>query len=161
MMFAIGGILLLLGVVCAIASLVFFVMVVIEMFKRDEQTIGIVCVILTFVTGFGPIIAFIYGWTKATLWDIKKTMTYWTMTLVGQIVFLGLGMVILISGAAMMEPNEFNMDPDSMDFEIDFDGSDIDMGEGGFGMEDGSGAGAGSGFGSDGFGAEATPTPDQ
>ena len=74
-MLVLAGICYFLAIACGIASLVFFVMVVIQMFKRDQSTLGIVCIILTLCTGVGPLIAFIFGWMKATEWDIKKTWT--------------------------------------------------------------------------------------
>ena len=119
MLLAISGICYLLGIVVGLASLVFFVLVVIQMFKRDQSNLGIICIVLTFCTGIGPLIAFVYGWMKATEWDIKKIMTYWTICFVLQFVLIGVAVGTALAGAATMDPSQFNIDPNDMNFEID------------------------------------------
>jgi hypothetical protein len=115
----------LLGAACAIASLVFFVMVVIQMFQREEsKTLGIICVVLTFVTGVGPIIAFIFGWTKVKEWDLKKVMTSWTVAFVLQFIFLGIAFGAILTGSIMLTPQP-QLDMDVPSLSIDF-GSDFD-----------------------------------
>ncbi|MBC8350772.1 MAG: hypothetical protein H8E66_02215 [Planctomycetes bacterium] len=127
MLLAIIGILYFLIVVCGIASLVFFIMVVIQMFKRDETNMGIICIVLAFCTGVGPLVAFVYGWIKATEWDIKKIMTYWSAAIAAQLVLVVLVMVCAFAAAASIDPNQFNMDQDGMDIEFDFDEADFQM----------------------------------
>lgn len=128
-MLVVAGIFYLLAIACGIASLVFFIMVVVQMFKRDQSTLGIVCIILTLCTGVGPLIAFIFGWMKATEWDIKKTMTYWTVAFVGQIVLVVLAIGFAAGGAATMAPEDFDFDPNNMDFEFEIDESEFDIPE--------------------------------
>lgn len=124
MLFAIAGIFYLLGGVAALAGLVFFVLIVIQMFKRDQSTLGIICIVLTLCTGLGPLVAFIYGWTKATEWDIKKTMMYWTICFVLQFVFFGIAAALAVGGAATMDPVRFEMEvPSDMTLDIDMDDS--------------------------------------
>ena len=127
MLVALAGLWYLLAIVCGIASLVFFIMVVIQMFKRDQSTLGIVCIVLTFCTGVGPLIAFVFGWMKATEWDLKKTMTYWTVAFVLQFVFIALVFASILGAAATMDPGEFNFDPNNMDIEFDIDESEFDI----------------------------------
>ena len=134
MLMALAGLWYVLALVCGIASLVFFIMVVVQMFKHDQTNLGIICIVLTFCTGVGPLIAFIYGWMKSTEWNIKKTMTYWTVCFVLQFLFLGLVFASAIGAAATMDPNdfnidssEFNIDLDDMDIEIEMDASDFEF----------------------------------
>ena len=133
-----GGVIFgLLGAACAIASLVFFVMVVMQMFQREEsKTLGIICIVLTFVTGVGPIIAFIFGWTKAKEWDLKKVMTYWTVAFLLQFVFIGIAVAALVAGSVMLAPQtEYDMGVPSVDIEF---GTDVDfLDSDGFGNEEG------------------------
>src|SRR5207244_2318083 len=56
---------LLLQGVAGIASLVCFVMVLIQMFQHGQTGLGIACIVLIFC-GVGGLIAFIYGWMKST-----------------------------------------------------------------------------------------------
>lgn len=121
MLMAIFWMCLLLAIACGIATFVFFVMVVSQMFKRDQSTLGIICIVLTFVTGMGPLIAFIYGWTKATEWEIKKIMTRWTVAFVFQFVFIAAAIAMAISSVAKVEPAPFDMDPSNMNLEINLD----------------------------------------
>jgi hypothetical protein len=86
-----GGILMLLWVLAFIAGLVglvFFVLVVVEMFKRQQNGLAIACIVLALCTGIGYLIAFVYGWMKATEWNIKKIMLAWTACFAVQLVFV-------------------------------------------------------------------------
>jgi hypothetical protein len=86
-----GGILMLLWVLAFIAGLVglvFFVLVVVEMFKRQQNGLAIACIVLALCTGIGYLIAFVYGWMKATEWNIKKIMLAWTACVAVQLVFV-------------------------------------------------------------------------
>ena len=118
----------LLGFACGIASLVFFIQVVMQMFKREEsKTLGIICVVLTLVAGgIGPIIAFIFGWTKAKEWDIKKLMTSWTLAIVIYAVSMVIAVGSGLAAVAIMAPeqNDFDMGTvPSVDIEF---GTDFD-----------------------------------
>ena len=124
------GLLYFLFAVCAIASFVCFIMVLIQMFQRNETNLGIICIVLTFCTGLGPLVAFIYGWTKATEWNIKKVMMYWSIAIGSQFLVLGLIMLTAIGGAATMGPDQFNFDEDEMGFEMEFDEGEFGMPEG-------------------------------
>jgi hypothetical protein len=61
-----------------IVSLVYFVLVVVQMFKRDQAVMGIVSIVFLFCSGGGQIIAYIMGWVKAGEWGIKSLMWQWT-----------------------------------------------------------------------------------
>ena len=49
-----------------------------------------VCIVLTFCFGVGPLIAFIYGWIKAAEWNIKNIMLVWTGVFILNII-IGIG----------------------------------------------------------------------
>jgi hypothetical protein len=83
----------------SICSLVCFVMVLIQMFNRGEQTMGIVCIVLAFCSGIGTLIAFVYGWIKASEWGLKKVMLAWTGCMAAS--FL-LAIVYFVAIAAMI-----------------------------------------------------------
>jgi hypothetical protein len=65
-------------VLLAIASLVYFILVVVQMFKHDQSVMGIVCIVFFLCSGGGQIIAYIMGWVKAGEWGIKSLMWQWT-----------------------------------------------------------------------------------
>ncbi|HJN10601.1 MAG TPA: hypothetical protein QF564_18080 [Pirellulaceae bacterium] len=110
---------------CGLVSLVCFIMVIVQMFKREESTMGIVCIVTIFCC-IGVLIAFVYGWTKAAAWDIKNIMIAWTIAFV-----LLSGLVFaLAAGAAATDAANFNFDPDSMEIEIDMDDTDFGIPEG-------------------------------
>ncbi|HEV3005922.1 MAG TPA: hypothetical protein VGX78_15755 [Pirellulales bacterium] len=87
-----GGLMALLFVLVAIAvgvgSLVCFILVLIQMFKRGEQTLGIVCIVLAICTGIGALIAFVYGWVKASEWGLRNVMLAWTACMVANFVLV-------------------------------------------------------------------------
>ena len=68
-----------LGFVAGVGSLVCFILVLVKMFQNGQTGLGIVCIVLTFCCGIGPLIAFIYGWVKAGEWRITNLMTIWTV----------------------------------------------------------------------------------
>lgn len=72
----------LLASAAAIGSLVCFVLMLIEMFRRGHTGLAIVCIILAWFCGIGGLIAFVYGWSKAQEWNIQNLMTWWTTFLV-------------------------------------------------------------------------------
>jgi len=65
-------------IVCSIASLVCFIMVVVKMFQNDQTGMAIACIVLSFCTGVGPIIAFVVGWMNSATWNLKNVMLIWT-----------------------------------------------------------------------------------
>jgi hypothetical protein len=68
----------LLQAVVGIGSLVCFILVLIQMFQHGQTGLGIACIVLIFCVGIGALIAFVYGWMKATEWNIKNVMMAWT-----------------------------------------------------------------------------------
>ena len=68
----------LLQAVVGLGSLVCFILVLIQMFQRGQTGLGIACIVLIFCVGIGALIAFVYGWMKATEWNIKNIMLAWT-----------------------------------------------------------------------------------
>lgn len=85
------------GVILAIGilgSLICFVLVLIQMFRRDQQTLGFVCIVTSLVAGFGTIVAFVFGWLKVSEWQIKKTMIVWTICQLLQM--LGIALLIFM-----------------------------------------------------------------
>jgi len=76
-----------LSVIFSIINFWCFIMVVVQMFKRGEPAMGIVC-IGTIFCWVGGLIAFVYGWTKAAAWDIKNIMIAWSVVIVLNIIFL-------------------------------------------------------------------------
>jgi hypothetical protein len=84
------------GALCGLVSLVCFIMVVVKMFQHGSTGLGIACIILTFCTGLGPLIAFIMGWVKSAEWGTKKLMLTWTLFFVAELLFLGVGYGMLI-----------------------------------------------------------------
>jgi hypothetical protein len=82
-----------------IASLVYFVLVVVQMFKREQTGLAIVCLATFFLCGgLGELIAFVMGWVKASEWGIKRIMVQWTgVTVATMLLFCcGLGGVQIL-----------------------------------------------------------------
>jgi hypothetical protein len=65
----------------SLVSFVCFVVVLIQMFQRGATGMGILCIVLTLCCGIGVLIAFVYGWVKATEWKISNLMIVWTIAL--------------------------------------------------------------------------------
>jgi membrane protease YdiL (CAAX protease family) len=87
-----GIIAILVLIASVVGSFVCFILVLIQMFRRDQQTLGLVCIFLALLAGMGTIVAFIFGWLKATEWRIKRTMVVWTVCYVLQ--FFGVLLVM-------------------------------------------------------------------
>ena len=101
---------------CGLVSLVCFIMVLVQMFKRGETTMGIVCIVTLFCC-IGGLITFVYGWTKAAAWDITKIMLVWTGVILAQLVLSGL---VFVLAPTVIETNgNMGFDPESMNFEFD------------------------------------------
>lgn len=65
--------------VASLVGLVCFILVLIQMFQRGATGMAIACIVLSFCCGIGGLIAFIYGWTKAGVWNLGNVMTVWTV----------------------------------------------------------------------------------
>lgn len=69
--------------IAALAAIVCYILVVVKMFQNGKAALGIVTLVLTFCTcGIGGLIAFIYGWMKATEWNLKNVMLIWTAAII-------------------------------------------------------------------------------
>lgn len=88
------------AILIGLAQLVCLVLVIVEMFKRGETTIGIVCVVLSLCTGIGALIAFVYGWIKSSEWGLWNVMLAWTICLVLNLVLAFAAAI----GAAVLVP---------------------------------------------------------
>ena len=88
------------AILIGLVQLVCLVLVIVEMFKRGETAIGIVCAVLSLCTGIGALIAFVYGWIKSSEWGLRKVMLAWTICLV-----LNLALAFAAAlGAALLVP---------------------------------------------------------
>ena len=83
-MVAILGIL---ALIAGLASLVFFIMVLIQLFKAKGALHGILGILCSLYT-------FIWGWINADAQGLKKTMVNWTIAIIAQIVLQVLAMVM-------------------------------------------------------------------
>ena len=95
MLILIQGLLVLVG----IGELVCLILVLIKMFQAGEQTMGIICIVLTLCCGIGGLVTFIYGWINATKWDIKNVMWIWTALFIAGLVLYA---IAFASGAVMI-----------------------------------------------------------
>lgn len=82
-----------------IGSLVCFILVLIQMFRRDQRTLGLVCIATSLLAGLGTIVAFIVGWLKATEWHVTRTMIVWTICQFLQMLGVVLMMFVLFDYA--------------------------------------------------------------
>jgi len=87
---------LILMLLAALASFIFFIMVLIKLFQEKGALHGILGILCGLYT-------FIWGWINADRLGIKQTMIYWTAAIVAQIVFQVL-MVIFGGGAGGLSP---------------------------------------------------------
>jgi hypothetical protein len=66
-------------VILSLVSFVYFILVVMQMFKHDQKGLGITCLATYFLCGgIGALIAFVMGWVKASELGIKSLMWQWT-----------------------------------------------------------------------------------
>jgi hypothetical protein len=65
----------------SLVSFICFILVLVQMFQRGAKGIAITCIVLTFCCGVGPLITFVYGWVKASAWNISTLMTIWTVAI--------------------------------------------------------------------------------
>jgi hypothetical protein len=73
-----GTLMSLLGYAAGIGGLVCYILVIIEMFKRQQTSTAVLCLVLLLVCGLGGLIAFVYGWINAKNWGIQNIMMAWT-----------------------------------------------------------------------------------
>jgi hypothetical protein len=65
--------------IASLVSFICFIVLIIQMFQRGASGMGILCLALSLCCGLGGLIAFIYGWMKASQWNIVNLMTVWTV----------------------------------------------------------------------------------
>ena len=87
----------LLSMVVGIASLVFFIIVLVKIFQAGKTGLGILCLVTLFVCGVGGLITFIVGWMNADEFGIRKVMVNWTLCVILNIIITGI--VIVLGGA--------------------------------------------------------------
>ena len=71
-----------LGLACLVVDLAFMIcfgLVICAMFLNGEITSGLICIALTCVMGFGPLIGLYYGWANCQAWRIQKLMVAWSV----------------------------------------------------------------------------------
>jgi CHASE2 domain-containing sensor protein len=68
-----------LSYLAGVGSLVCFILVLIQMFKRENTGLAITCIVLALCCGLGGLIAFIVGWVKNKEWQITPIMIAWTV----------------------------------------------------------------------------------
>jgi hypothetical protein len=90
-----------LSLLVGLVSLGCFIMVLVQMFQHGQTGMGIACIVLIFCFGIGGLVAFIYGWMKASEWNIKNLMLAWTGAIVVGIL---LNVAAFATGAATL-PN--------------------------------------------------------
>ena len=78
----------LIGGALSIVALVCWILVLIQMFQRGATTPAILSIVLI-ICGIGPLIAFVYGWMKASEWGIFNIMAIWTVCIFGSVIFNG------------------------------------------------------------------------
>ncbi len=80
---AIGVVFSVLAAVTGLATMACFVLVVVEMFKRQKTGIAIACIVLFFLTLLlGPLVAFGYGWSKSKEWKLQRILLAYAASLV-------------------------------------------------------------------------------
>lgn len=82
-----AAILGILALVAGLASFVFFIIVLIQLFKTKgvlHGILGIICGLYTFI----------WGWINADAQGIRKTMVNWTIAIIAQIVLQVLAAVL-------------------------------------------------------------------
>jgi hypothetical protein len=68
--------------VLGLATLVCFIMVLIQMFTHGKVGLGILSIVLLPCCGIGGLIVFITGWMNATPWGIKNLMIVYTVLII-------------------------------------------------------------------------------
>jgi peptidoglycan biosynthesis protein MviN/MurJ (putative lipid II flippase) len=70
---------LILSIIAGIGSLVCFILVLVEMFRRGNTGLGIACIVLALCCGIGGLVAFVYGWIRHREWGLTNVMIIWTV----------------------------------------------------------------------------------
>lgn len=83
--------------VFVIISLICWIKVLIALFKKEGAGLGILGILCT-------IYAFIWGWLKSTEQGLKKTMVWWTISILGMIV-IGIVASVSMAGAIANDPS--------------------------------------------------------
>lgn len=65
-----------------LGALVCFILILVQMFQRNQSGLGITCIILAFCCGIGSLIAFVYGWINSREWNVMPIMLAWTFCIV-------------------------------------------------------------------------------
>lgn len=100
---AIAVLFMLLAVVTGIGSTVCFILVLVEMFKRQQTGIAITCIVLFFCTGVGTLIAFVFGWMKSKEWNLQKIMLAWTACLAISLVSAGIWVTFSVAQVSQLQ----------------------------------------------------------
>jgi len=85
-------------VVFGIISLICWIKVLIALFKKEGAGLGILGILCS-------IYAFVWGWLKATELGLKKTMIWWTVSIIA--VFVVAGVAAVAIGATVANSSEF------------------------------------------------------
>jgi hypothetical protein len=64
--------------IASLASLVCFILVIIEMLQRGAVAMAVTCILLSLCCFLGGFVAFVYGWTRSSDWNIATVMKVWT-----------------------------------------------------------------------------------
>ena len=71
-----------------VCSFICLIVSFVRMFQNGKTAIGIICIILSIFSGIGPLIAFIYCWTKVREFGISKLMKFWTLCFILNIILM-------------------------------------------------------------------------
>jgi len=82
------------GGLLSIANIICFVLVLVEMFKRQQTTQAIIALVLSPCCGIGMIYALVYAWPRAAEWNIEKLMNIWLPLFLAGLVTSGLGFLL-------------------------------------------------------------------
>lgn len=80
--------------ILGLIQLMCLAMVIVKMFQNGETGMGIACLVLSFCTGIGALLAFVYGWVKSSQWRVQTVMLTWTACFV-------LNLVVIIAAVLM------------------------------------------------------------
>lgn len=78
--------------ITSLVALGCFIYVIVKMFQHDRVAPAIGSLVGILACGLGFLFAFVYGWTKASEWNIKNVMIAWSAAI---LVNLGLNVITL------------------------------------------------------------------
>jgi hypothetical protein len=84
----VSGIASIVVLLAGLASLICFILLLVQMFKHGSTGMGVAC-ILFLCCGLGQLIALIYGWVKVGDWKITKLMTMYTIAFAIMVIGIG------------------------------------------------------------------------